>query len=136
MVQVKPHSCRPVMGTDPLDRAAQAIANARVYGVDAFLQPKDIVDGNKKLNLSFVAQLFNTCHGLTLTEEERAAFDLSSLVMDDAGDTREERILRMWINSLNIDGVYIQNLFSDLDDGFVILKLIEEIRPGTVEWRR
>jgi plastin-1 len=136
MTQIKPHSCRPITGTDMMDRAHQAIFNARQYGCEVFLQPKDIVDGNKKLNLGFVAQLFNTCHGLTLTEEERAAFDFSSLDMDDAGDTREERVLRMWINSLNIDGVYVNNLFGDLDDGVVILKIIDEIRPGTVEWKR
>ncbi len=136
MHQVKPAHCRLITGSVPMERATQAIANARRYGVDAFMQPKDICDGNKKLNMSFVAQLFNTCHGLTITEEERAAFDLSSLEMDDAGDTREERVLRMWINSLNMEDVYIQNLFHDLDDGVVILKLVDEIRPHTVEWRR
>lgn len=136
MHQIKPATCRPITGTVPMERAAQAIANARLYGVDTFIQPKDICDGNKKLNMSFVAQLFNTCHGLTVTEEERAAFDLSSLDLDDAGDNREERVLRMWINSLNMEDVYVQNLFADLDDGIIILKLVNEIRPGTVEWRR
>jgi plastin-1 len=136
MHQIKPTTCRLVSGTVPLERATQVISTARVYGVDTFIQPKDICDGNKKLNMSFVAQLFNTCHGLTVTEEQRAAFDLSSLDLDDAGDNREERVLRMWINSLNLESVYVNNLFGDLDDGVVILKLVDEIRPGTVEWRR
>jgi hypothetical protein len=43
--------------------------------------------------------------------------------LDDAGDTREERQFRMWINSLGIDGVYINNLFSDLSDGVALLKV-------------
>ena len=50
------------------ERASRAIANARSLGAPTFIQPKDIVDGNKKLNMIFVAQIFNECHGLTITE--------------------------------------------------------------------
>jgi plastin-1 len=117
-------------------RATQAINNARNLGVNVFIKPKDICDGNKKLNISYVAQLFNTCHGLVMEEELKAAFDLSQLTIDDAGDSREERIFRMWINSLNIDGVYIHNLFTDLRDGFNLLKLEDKVQPGCVNWKR
>ena len=62
--------------------------------------------------------------GLVLSEEELLEFDFAGLDLDDAGDTREERIFRMWINSLNIDGLYINDLFADLCDGLAILKVI------------
>lgn len=80
-------NCPLITGTDNMRRADQAITNARNLGVNVFIKPKDICDGNKKLNISLVAQLFNTCHGLTLEEEQKAAFDLSALTLDDAGTT-------------------------------------------------
>ncbi len=134
--RLNPRNCPLVTGTDNMSRANQAINNARNLGVNVFIKPKDICDGNKKLNISLVAQLFNTCHGLTLEEEQRAAFDLSALTLDDAGDSREERIFRMWINSLNIEGVYIHNLFSDLQDGYNLLKVEDAVEPGCVNWKR
>ena len=39
------------------------IQNAKNMGVDVFISPGDIAEGNKKLNLSFVAQLFENCNG-------------------------------------------------------------------------
>lgn len=52
--------------------------------------PQDICDGNKKLNTSMVAQLFNTNHGLKFDTEKKQAemIDLSLLNIDDAGDSR------------------------------------------------
>lgn len=42
----------------------------------------------------------------------------------------------MWINSLNIDGVYINNLFSECQDGVVLIKVIDRVQPGLVIWKR
>jgi hypothetical protein len=51
---------------------------------------QDICDGNKKLNTTMVAQLFNTRHGLVFESERRRAsmVDISKLNIDDAGDSR------------------------------------------------
>lgn len=49
---------------------------------------------------------------------------------------REERVFRMWINSLNIDGVYINNLFSECQDGVVLIKVIDRVQSGLVIWKR
>ena len=99
---------------------------------------QDICDGNKKLNTSMVAQLFNTNHGLKFDTERRQAdlIDLSLLNIDDAGDSREERVFRMWINSLNIEGVYVNNLFSESQDGVNLLKVIDRVSPGLVVQKR
>jgi hypothetical protein len=58
--------------------------------VSSFSTPQDICDGNKKLNTSMVAQLFNTNHGLKFdTEKKRMSMvDISALNIDDAGDSR------------------------------------------------
>lgn len=117
-------------------KAANVINGARDLGAPTFIKPQDICEGNKKLNLSFVAQIFNACPGLTITEEEKASFDLSSLEIDDVGDSREERVFRMWMNSLNMEGVYINNLFDGVSDGVVLLKLLDSLQPGSVNWKR
>ena len=57
-----------------------------------FIHPQDICSGNKKLNMSFVAQLFNQCPGLVVAQEVLSTFDFASLELDDAGDSREERV--------------------------------------------
>jgi len=55
---------------------------------------------------------------------------------DDTGDSREERAFRMWINSLGIDGVYVNNLFDDCRDGLVLLKVMDKVQPGIVSWAK
>lgn len=120
----------------PTARAAHVIRNAHNLGASPFIQPKDIVDGNKKLNLSFVAQIFNVCPGLHITEEKKAEYDLFNVDIDDAGDSREERVFRMWMNSLNIEDMYINNLFYDLQDGVNLLRVFDKVVPGCVNWKR
>ena len=42
----------------------------------------------------------------------------------------------MWVNSLNIENVYVNNLYEDIKDGIVLLKVLERIEPGCVEWKK
>ena len=95
-----------------------------------------LIYGNKKLNLSFVATIFNACPGLSLEESNTIRSTLIEVPEDDIEDTREERTFRMWINSLNIENVYVNNLFTDLEDGEVLLKVIDFVRPGSVNWKK
>eukprot|EP01031_Cornospumella_fuschlensis_P026248 gene26248-31707_t len=133
--RLSPSLCPPLVPSDaPLVRAAKVIDSSKRMGVNVFIKPKDIADGNKKLNISLVAQLFNTCHGLVY--ESETVPDLSTLEIDDVGDSREERVFRMWINSLNIEGVYVNNLFADSGDGVLLLKVIDYVAPGNINWRR
>uniref|UniRef100_K3W5R6 Calponin-homology (CH) domain-containing protein n=1 Tax=Globisporangium ultimum (strain ATCC 200006 / CBS 805.95 / DAOM BR144) TaxID=431595 RepID=K3W5R6_GLOUD len=131
---IAPHDCDLCHETVPEERAAHVIRNARKLQVETFIKPRDITSGNPKLNMSFVAQLFNTCPALDLVEEELK--QLEEILYDDVGDTREERVFRMWINSLAIDGVYINHLFSDMRDGINLLKVFEKIEKGIVSWQK
>jgi plastin-1 len=90
---------------------------------------------NEKLNLAFTAQLFNAAPGLEPLKEEEQK-ELAGLMNDDAGDSREERAFRMWINTLGIDSLYINNLFEDCKDGLALLRVIDKIEPGTVSWKK
>lgn len=114
-------------------RAATIIANADDMGVKAFLKPRDISSGNSKLNLAFCAAIFNEIHGLEELDEEELV-QLIGLMEDDTEGSREERAFRMWINSMAIDGVYINSLYDDLGHGLVLLKLIDAVEPGIVDW--
>jgi len=125
---------------DPLNwdnqkRCAQVINGATSIGAKVFIKDKDILDGNDRLNLAFTAQLFNTCPGLEPLEEEEKK-ELAGLMDDDAGDSREERAFRMWINTLGLGDTYINNLFEDCKDGLTLLRVIDKIEPGTVDWKK
>lgn len=131
---IAPQSCDLCLETVPEERAAHVIQNARSLSVETFIKPRDITSGNPKLNMSFVAQLFNTCPALDVIEEEIK--QLEEILYDDVGDTREERVFRMWINSLAIDDVYINHLYSDLSDGMKLLKVLDKIQKGIVAWNK
>jgi len=51
-------------------------------------------------------------------------------------EDRLERAFRMWINSIGLKGVYIQNLFRDCRNGIVLLKTLDKVVPGSVGWVR
>lgn len=73
----------------------------------------------------FTASIFNAYPGLEATEEERK--EAAKLIDDDVEGSREERAFRMYINSLNIDGVYVNNIYEDIKDGIVLLKVLERV---------
>lgn len=134
--QVMPEACttEPLAVPDVEARATLVLESAKAAGIPLFLRPPDIVSGNKRLNLAFVAQVFNEHPGLTITEAEK--IEMAGALTDDVGDTREERVFRMWINSLNIEGVYINNLFTDVRDGVNLLRAMDAVEPGIVNWRK
>ena len=110
------------------------IKNAEKLGVPAVVRPSDIISGNVKLNTVYVASIFNTKHGLEeLTQEE---YESAKLLDDDTEGSKEERTFRLWINSLNIEDINVRNLYDEASDGLLLLKVIDKIKPGTVEWKR
>jgi len=121
---------------DPLARASKVISDAREkLEVPAFIQPSQLAGGDKRMNLAFCAQIFNTCPGLTITDEEAAEM-FGMLDDENEEDTREERVFRMWINSLGIEDLYVNNLYEDLRDGVVLLQVEDKVQPGIVSWRK
>ena len=55
---------------------------------------------------------------------------------DDIEGSREERAFRFWINSLGLEDVFISNLYEEARDGVVLLKVIDKIAPGSVDWKK
>jgi len=108
------------------ERAGMMLDQAEKIHCRQFLTPKDVVRGNEKLNLAFVANLFNTHPGLEAPEE---------LDIEEIQETREEKMYRNWMNSLGVKPT-VNYLYSDLYDGLVIFQLMDFIKPGVVDWKR
>jgi len=126
--QLAPKQCdkKALQEGDKMKRAELVLTNADKIECRKFLRPKDIVNGNGKLNLAFVANLFNTCPGLEPVEE-------TSFVIEDIEETREEKAFRNWMNSLGVDP-YVNHLYEDLRDGIILLQILDKIQPGLVDW--
>lgn len=113
------------------------IKNAESIGVPPLVRPSDITTGNVKINTIFVAELFNTKHGLEeLNETEKEAYESAGILNDDMEGSRDERAFRFWINSLNIEDLYISNLYEEVKDGLVLLKVIHKLDDTVVDWKK
>ena len=130
--QLKPDICSrsPLQTRDLHQRAGQVLDNADKLDCRQFLTPKSLVAGNPKLNLAFVANLFNTHPGLEpITEEEKA--DIEDF---DAEGEREARVFTLWLNSLDVQPTVV-SFFDDLRDGAILLQAYDKVIPGSVNWR-
>lgn len=111
---------------DDVSRAEAMLQQADRLGCRQFVTPADVVSGNPKLNLAFVANLFNKYPSLTKPENEDIDWGLLE------GETREERTYRNWMNSLGVTP-HVNHLYGDLHDALIILQLYEKIKVP-VDW--
>jgi plastin-1 len=120
---------------DLLERANKVLENAPKIGANIYIKSKDIPSGNEHLNKFFCAELFIANHGLgEATPEEKMM--ANKLLDDDEEGGREERSFRTWINSLKLEGVKkVNNLYEECRNALLLLKMIDKIKPGTVNWK-
>ncbi|KAA8543569.1 hypothetical protein F0562_021685 [Nyssa sinensis] len=116
---------------DPLERAKLVLEHADRMGCKRYLTAKDIVEGSPNLNLAFVAHIFQHRNGLS-TQTKQISF-LETLP-DDTQISREERAFRFWMNSLG-NSTYINNVFEDLRNGWILLETLDKLSPGIVNWK-
>jgi plastin-3 len=115
---------------DPQGRAEAMLGEAEKLDARVFVTANDVTNGVYKLNLAFVANLFNTWPGLKPPGEDEDLGDLGGLE-----ETREEKTYRNWMNSMGVNP-FVNWLYSDLSNGVVIFQLYDIIRPGMVDWKR
>ncbi|KAG9012953.1 hypothetical protein FRB90_006389 [Tulasnella sp. 427] len=131
--QLKPDVCSlaPLQTSDLPSRAEQVLQNADAIGCRKYLTAQSLLGGNPKLNLAFVANLFNNYPGLeALTEPPPEPVEDF-----DAEGEREARVFTLWMNSIGVEpGVY--NLFEDVKTGIPIIQAFDKLIPGSVIWRR
>ncbi|XP_076025846.1 plastin-3-like [Genypterus blacodes] len=118
-------SARGLGKKDLEQRAECMLVEADRLGCRQFVTPHDVATGNAKLNLAFVATLFNKHPALTKPEDQD--WNLHS-------ETREERTFRNWMNSLAVNP-FVGHIYGDLQDALVILQLYELIKVP-VDWDR
>lgn len=130
--QLQPEYCdlSALKTSDLLQRAEQVLQNADKIGVRKYLTPTSLVSGNPKLNLAFVANLFNTYPGLDPIEEH----EKPEIEDFDAEGEREARVFTLWLNSLDVDPPIV-SLFEDLKDGLVLLQAFDKVMPGSVSFK-
>ncbi|KAI0674102.1 fimbrin [Trametes maxima] len=134
--QLVPEKCSlaPLQTRDTRQRAEQVLQNAEAIGCRKYLTPSSLVSGNPRLNLAFVANLFNNYPGLAPLDEQEAK-DYGVVEDFDAEGEREARVFTLWLNSLGVEPA-VFNFFENLRDGIVILQAFDKILPGSVVWRR
>ncbi|XP_071783379.1 plastin-2 [Centroberyx gerrardi] len=113
---------------EDLKRAECMLEQADRLGCRQFVTATDVVRGNPKLNLAYIANLFNKYPALKKPENQD--IDWSSI----EGETREERTFRNWMNSLGVNP-RVNHLYADIDDALVIFQLYEKIKVP-VDWDR
>jgi dimeric dUTPase (all-alpha-NTP-PPase superfamily) len=126
LAQIAPQHCNRdgLKESNVLKRAEMVLQGADKLDCRKFVTAKDINKGHQKLNLAFVANLFNTWPALAPVEVK--------VVIEE---TREEKTYRNWMNSLGVDP-FVNYLYDDLRDGVVLLELFDKISPGIVDWKR
>jgi plastin-1 len=134
--QLKPDECSraPLQTRDLRQRAEQVLQNAERIGCRKYLTPASLIAGNPRLNLAFVANLFNTHPGLAPLDEQEAK-DYGAVEDFDAEGEREARVFTLWLNSLGVEPP-VFNLFENLRDGLILLAAFNKVYPGAVVWRR
>ncbi|RMX70978.1 hypothetical protein D0869_16104, partial [Hortaea werneckii] len=132
--QLAPSICSrsPLQTSDLHQRAEEVLTNSDKLDPPCrkFLTPKSLVAGNPKLNLAFVANLFNNHPCLDpITEEEKAEIEDF-----DAEGEREARVFTLWLNSMDVKPAVV-SFFDDLKDGTILLQAYDKVIPGSVNWR-
>lgn len=122
-------SLDPLNQADLYKRAEMILNNAEKIGCRKYLSAKTLTNGNPRLNLAFVANLFNTLPGLAPVEME----EIPEVEYDYEND-REAKAFALWLNSLGVEP-FINRLYDDLVDGNVLLQVLDKIHPGLVNWR-
>ncbi|XP_045794680.1 fimbrin-2-like [Trifolium pratense] len=116
---------------NPFERAKLVLEHAEKMGCKRYLTARDIVEGSPNLNLAFVAHIFQIRNGLSTLAKQNS---LLESLLDDTQDSREERVFRLWINSLG-NSTYINNVFEDVRNGWVLLETLDKVSPGIVNWK-
>ncbi|CAL2052576.1 unnamed protein product [Caenorhabditis brenneri] len=122
-------SLEPLNTRDTVQRAERMLKEAEKLDSREFISAQDVVGGNHKLNMAFVANLFNKHPNLPGPDPEVEE------TVEGIIETREEKMYRNWINSMGVDP-YVTWIYNDLQDGLVLLQLINVIQPDLVDQKK
>ncbi|TNN78295.1 Plastin-1 [Liparis tanakae] len=110
-------------------RAEMMLRQAARLDCRQFVSPSDVTSGNSKLNLAFVANLYNVHSGVQSSQTNGVG--AAPLIEPE---TNEEKTFRNWMNSLGV-APHVNHLFCDLCDGLIIMQLYEKVNVP-VNWKK
>jgi len=133
-------------------RAQFVLTAARMLGRDtvfgkflSVLRVRDLLSGDSQLHLAFISCIFQLRPGLERTRKQsRKSIQrqdvqqlMDVLVDTDKTNSSMERVFRLWINSMGLKHQHIvQNLFASCIDGLLLLRVIDHIEKGLVDWKK
>jgi len=127
LAQIQPEDMMPRISncekSEPdtdLDRAEMMLKNADRLDCRVFLRPSDVVQEKNKLNLAFIANLFN----------KHPMLDAGDVLVIE--ETREEKTYRNWINSLGASPRIIR-IYNDIKNGCALYDVLQKIDPKVCE---
>lgn len=114
-----------------LDRRAELmLQQAARMDCRQFVSPHDVTSGNSKLNLAFVANLYNMHPDVQRGQINGNGIDIAHI----EPESNEEKTFRNWMNSLGV-APYVNHLYCDLCDGLVIMQLYDKVNVP-VNWKK
>ncbi|CAL0302821.1 unnamed protein product [Lupinus luteus] len=116
---------------NPFERAKLVLEHADKMGCKRYLTARDIVEGSPNLNLAFVAHIFQHRNGLPTQTKQSS---LLETLPGDNQDSREETAFSLWINSFG-NSTYINDVFEDVRNGWVLLETLDKVSPAIVNWK-
>ena len=136
--QISPYYCdiSPLKIINLNERAKTVLNYGKNIGVEIYIKDEDIENGNERLNLFFIAEIFQTENGLgeATQEEKMTAY---KILEDDEEGKRQERCFRIWINNLKLENIKkVNNLYEESRKAILLLYIIDKVKPGTVEWKK
>ncbi|XP_031704025.1 plastin-1-like [Anarrhichthys ocellatus] len=115
-----------------LDRRAEMmLRQAARLECRQFVSPHDVTSGNSKLNLAFVANLYNMHPGVQKAQIN-GGNGIGTAHIEP--ESNEEKTFRNWMNSLGVSP-HVNHLFWDLCDGLIIMQLYEKVNVS-VNWKK
>ncbi|KAM6917648.1 plastin-1-like [Lycodopsis pacificus] len=112
-------------------RAEMMLRQAARLECRQFVSPHDVTSGNSKLNLAFVANLYNMHPGVQKAQLN-GGNGIGTAHIEP--ESNEEKTFRNWMNSLGVSP-HVNHLFWDLCDGLIIMQLYEKVNVP-VNWKK
>ncbi|KAJ6236262.1 plastin-3 [Anaeramoeba flamelloides] len=133
--QIAPDECSlsPMNTQDKGQRAELMLQEAENIECRKFVSPSDVVRGNPKLNLAFVANMFNTRNGL-------GEIEIKEMPVIEEED-REARTFATWLNSIGCEP-FVTRFYLNLRDGLILLQAFDHITKSnpncnvSVNWNK
>ena len=114
------------------------LGDAKALGVPFEITPADVVAPRARLLYGFVGALMGTRLGLPPTAANFSLAELNlALGARGSATEREQLAFRNWITSLGLGRPLTADwLAEDCRDGILLLRIVERLRPGIVDWSR